>query len=242
MCPKNILPRLDDWRGTPRTTSSSLATPATGRACSQDCSYALPVPSISEPYSASAQREHGMFPARNLGILIEGSFIAKTNCAVRWPQPRRAAIAKATIRSGHELPVSTTKAAAATTAAFPIASLRENSQTARTFASPARCGTRTIAAATLTANATNASGTLVRPDFIIERTLGLGKPARRAISAWVSDEFAIASSSMRAVGEYVIWAIQYVSCFYSRDRRRFEIRSGTKGFKRGGNPEPRLPG
>ncbi|SFU15427.1 hypothetical protein SAMN05216236_13518 [Sedimentitalea nanhaiensis] len=46
----------------------------------------------------------------------------------------------ATIRSGHAVPVQATQAAAKITAALPIASLREKSQTARTFASPARCG------------------------------------------------------------------------------------------------------
>lgn len=43
--------------------------------------------------------------------------------------------------------------AAATTAALPMASLCENSQTARTFASLLRCGISTTAAATLTAKA-----------------------------------------------------------------------------------------
>lgn len=50
------------------------------------------------------------------------------------------AIATATTRSGHGVPVSATAAAATITAALPIASLRLNSQTARAFASPPRCG------------------------------------------------------------------------------------------------------
>ena len=44
----------------------------------------------------------------------------------------------ATAKSGHGLRVQATRSAATMTAAFPMASLREKSQTARTFASPVR--------------------------------------------------------------------------------------------------------
>jgi len=46
------------------------------------------------------------------------------------------AINAATPRSGHAVPVPHTPAAAIITATFPIASLREHSQTERTLASP----------------------------------------------------------------------------------------------------------
>src|SRR3546814_2809511 len=65
----------------------------------------------------------------------------------------RPAITAATARSGHAVPVQATSPAAPTTAALPMASLRLNSHTARTLASPVRCGISTSAAATLTANA-----------------------------------------------------------------------------------------
>src|SRR5690606_35000409 len=74
----------------------------------------------------------------------------------------RPATAKATIRSGHCDPVHQTAPAAATTARLPMASLRENSQTARMLASPLRCGISTTAASTLTMNATSAKPPIKR--------------------------------------------------------------------------------
>ena len=65
----------------------------------------------------------------------------------------RLAITAATAKSGQGVPVQATSPAATTTARFPIASLRLNSQTARTFASPDRCGISTAAAATFTISA-----------------------------------------------------------------------------------------
>ena len=68
---------------------------------------------------------------------------------------KRAATTTATARSGQRESVSHTKPAAAITAAFPIASFRLNSHTARTFASPSLCFIKMIADATLITSATN---------------------------------------------------------------------------------------
>src|SRR3546814_3870155 len=70
----------------------------------------------------------------------------------------------ATARSGHGVAVHQTSPAAATTARLPMASLRLNSQTALTLASPARCGTSTSAAATLTASATAPNSPMSRSE------------------------------------------------------------------------------
>ena len=64
------------------------------------------------------------------------------------------AIIPAAMRSGHDVPVKKTKPAATTTKIFPSASLRLNSYTARTLASPFLCGSKTITAMTFTKSAT----------------------------------------------------------------------------------------
>ena len=63
------------------------------------------------------------------------------------------ASASATTRSGKRDPVANTAAPAAMTAILPIASLREHSQTERTFESPSRQRRRMKTLATLAASA-----------------------------------------------------------------------------------------
>src|SRR6185437_4746743 len=57
---------------------------------------------------------------------------------LRPPDRPRAPMIAATITSGHPVPVPNTPAAASITARFPMASLREQIQTERMFASPVR--------------------------------------------------------------------------------------------------------